>query len=318
MAKKRIKNIKLEQEELKSTTIGVFENRKKSSIGIFFIMSIFVLAVVFLPQISEYIEAYLHPSTPPTVNPGTAPKDPNKPSVDDEPDYADTFYTLAEDLKIERNDITVDTIILNNEESTLSFKVTNNSNSALIIGDLNYFMELYNDNQTLLARIKLTGDTSVMNKYSQTLTKNINSNTLSSAKSIVLVKKNSSDYPAVDINTTEDGTGILVCTKEHEKVTYKFSNGSLKEVTSEISYLKTDEGYAETYENNKKLSNTYNGKTGVVSTFFEYPDVGYNITTNVNLKESGKLYIFNADSFLEDTEPKVVSFEMEAQGFSCK
>ena len=44
---------------------------------------------------------------------------------------------------------------------------------------------------------------------------------------------------------------------------------------------------------------------------------GFNITTIVNLEEASRTYIFNADSFKLDTEPKVVSFEMEAQGFSC-
>lgn len=316
MAKKRIKNIKLEHEELKSTTIGAFENRKKSSIGIFIIMSIFVLAVVFLPQISEYVESYLHPALPP--QPGTGTKDPNKPIDNDEPNYADTFYTLANDLKIERKDITVDEIMINNEENILSFKVTNNTNNYIIIDNLNYFMELYNEEQTLLARIKLTGDTSVLSKYSQTLTKDISSDVASSTKSLVLVKKNITDYPSVEIKTTEEGTGVLVCNKAHEKVTYKFDNGKLKEITSEISYLKTDDGYIESYENNKNLSNTYNGKTGIVSTFFEYPDVGYNITTNVNLKEANRQYIYNADSFVADTEAKVVNFEMEAQGFNCK
>lgn len=318
MARKRIKNIKLEHEELKPTTIGVFENRRKSSLGILIILSIFVLVVIFLPQISEYVDAYLHPVAPPTVNPGNTPNNPNNPSEDDEPNYADTFYALADNLKIERDDITIDEFMLDSEAHTLSFKVTNNTNNYIILGDLGYYMELYSTEQTLLARIKLTGDTSVMSKYSQTLKKEISKEISEKVKSLVLVKKNINDYPAVDINTLEDGTGVLVCTKNHEKVTYKFNNGNLKEVMSEISYLKADDGYEESYKNNKNLSNTYNGKTGVSSTFFEYQEVGYNITTSVNLKEAGRLYIFNADSFLLDTVPKVVSFEMEAQGFSCK
>ena len=59
MAKKRYKNIKIEQEELKPIAIGEFESRRKTSIGIFIILTIFVLVVIFLPQISSIINEYL-------------------------------------------------------------------------------------------------------------------------------------------------------------------------------------------------------------------------------------------------------------------
>ena len=59
MAKKKYKNVKVEQEELKPIAIGAFESRKKTSVGIFIILTIFVLVVIFLPQITEKINEYL-------------------------------------------------------------------------------------------------------------------------------------------------------------------------------------------------------------------------------------------------------------------
>jgi len=108
-----------------------------------------------------------------------------------------------------------------------------------------------------------------------------------------------------------------VCSNNHEKVTYKFNEEKLKEVTHEASYLTTDANYLTLYEANKVKANNYNSKLGVASTFFEY-ESGYNITTTVTLDEVSRMYIFNADSFKLDTEPKVVKFEMEAQGFKCE
>ena len=108
-----------------------------------------------------------------------------------------------------------------------------------------------------------------------------------------------------------------MCSNTHEKVTYKFSAEKLKEVTSEASYLSTDSNYQEQYEANKLKANNYNSKLGIASTFFEHEN-GYNITTIVNLNEIDRIYIFNADSFKLDTAPKVVKFEMEAQGFKCE
>ena len=55
MAKKKYKNFKVEGEELKPITIGAFESRKRTSMGIFIILTIFVLVVIFLPEISEKV-----------------------------------------------------------------------------------------------------------------------------------------------------------------------------------------------------------------------------------------------------------------------
>ena len=55
MARKKYKNFKVEQEELKPITIGVFESRKKTSLSIFVILTLFVLFVIFLPEISEKV-----------------------------------------------------------------------------------------------------------------------------------------------------------------------------------------------------------------------------------------------------------------------
>ena len=62
MAKKKIKNFKVEQDELKPITVGAFESRRKSSIGTFFILTVFVLVIVFLPQITDIVNEYLKAS----------------------------------------------------------------------------------------------------------------------------------------------------------------------------------------------------------------------------------------------------------------
>jgi len=316
MAKKKIRNMKLEQNELQSTTIGIFESRKKSSIGIVLILTIFVLFIFFLPEISDKIDAYLHPTVV-TPGGGKKPVNPNpvpNPGVNDDKNQ---LYTFGSDLKIEKEDIIVDSFSLDKENGILTFKVTNNSEKVLKFEDLNYYVELYNSEQTLMERVKITGDVSINANLSQTLAKNIKTESASSLGLIGLIKKTIKDYNDINLTTNEDGSASLVCTANHEKVTYKFLNNKLREVTSEVSYMTTDTDYLEKYEENKNLSNTYNGKTGVTSTLFEFSE-GYNITTNVFLNEASRLYVFNADSFKLDTEPKVIKFEMEAQGFSCK
>ncbi len=316
MAKQKvvIKNMKLEHNELSPTTIGVFENRKKSSIGIFFLLGLFIAVVVFLPDISDWLDGYLNPQI---ATPGNTPK-PNKPVVPgNEVNYGNTFYPFTNELKIDRDKIVVDNFSVDVANNSLSFRVTNKTNTYLKVESLNYFLELYTKEQTLLERVKLIGDKALTGGNAQNYTMNIKVETAANLGTLVLVQKEVSDYPPVTLQQAENGSAAMVCYSNHEKVTYKFTEDKLKEVTSEASYMKTDPDYSKYLQDNKVLSNTYNSKTGIVSTIFEYSE-GCNITTNVNLSEADRLYVFNADSFQLDTEPKIVKFEMEAQGFTCK
>lgn len=313
MARNKIKNMKIEQDELKPITIGVFESRKKNSIGVFIILTIFVLVIFFLPQISDIVNEYLHP----TVNTPVKPVNPVNPEKPEEPNITeDKLYPYIDTLKIENEDITIDTFLLDTTNKTISYVITNNG-ASIDIEDLNYYLEIYNSDKTLLERVKLASDLNLASGTFRKLTKDIKDSTVSEIGYIALVKKTIDEYPELELTSFVDGTGSIVCTKEHEKVTYKFEKNKLKELTSEVTYQNTDIDYESIYESQSILVNTYNNKVGITSTMFKY-DAGHNITTTVNLSEASRTYIFNADTFTLDTEPKVVSFEMEAQNFLCE
>lgn len=312
--KKRIKNFKLEQEELQPLTIGVFESRKKSSIGTVVILLLFVLFIVFLPQISDIVNSYLNPEVP-SVNPSN-PVNPVEPGDNPDPGAEEDFYEYTTDLKITNDDITVSNFIVDTTNNTLSYTITNNGDSQDIEA-LNYYIEIYNSDRTLIERVKLASELNLLSGAYRSITKNISSDAATTVGYIVLIKKTIVEYPEVNLNISGDGSSSLVCTINHEKVTYKFKESKLKELISEVTYKIEDVNYETILEEHKILVNNYNSKTGAVSTMFEY-EGGYNITTSVNLSEASRLYVFNADSFSLDTEPKVVKFEMEAQGFKCE
>lgn len=318
MSKRAIyKNVKLEQQELESTTIGEFENRKKTSFSIFVILSIFVLVIVFLPEISELADKYLHPTTP-MPNPPANIKPPVNPTPNDndKENYGNTFYNLASDLVITRDDIVVSNLSVDAINKKLNFTVLNNTKGSIILNDLNYYLELYNSEKTLLERIKITGLENVANNFSINFEKPITQLTTDSVALLTLIKRETNEYPSVIINSNEEGNGSLVCTSDYETITYKFTNDALKELSSEIKHTTNEERYYVDYQENKNASINYNTKTGITSSFIEYNE-GYTISSSVNLNEANRLYIFNADSFSLNTEPKVVKFEMEAQGFKC-
>ncbi len=319
MAKKqKFKNVKLEQQELQPTTIGAFENRKKSSLGTFLILATFILVIIFLPQLSELIDTYFNP----VVNvPGTTGNNPIKPNPtpdpgEDDDNYNDEFYTLTADLVVKRKDINLSNISIDTASNTMSFQVTNVTQGSLVIGDLNYYLELYNSDNTLMERVKLTGIESVAPNNPKNYKKKISANTAAALDKFLLVTKSTDDYPSFNVNFDENGQGSLICRNANEIVTYKFTNGALKELTSEVKHSTTETDYLTEYTENKNLATNYNSKSGIVSSFIEYSE-GYTVTSNINLSEASRQYIFNADTFKLDTETKIVKFEMEAQGFTC-
>ena len=310
---KRYKNIKLEQNELTPTAIGIFESRRKSSIGTVLILGIFILAVIFLPDISEYVNKYINQTPGTTPKPTTPNNKPNTPPKDND----DNFTAFVDNLKITNDDITISNFVIDEVNLTISYDVTNNLNNSENMEALNYYLEIYNTEQTLIERVKLANEITLSNGAFTTFKRNITTESATTIGFIAIIKKTINDYPLVELTNNEGGIGSMVCSNAHEKVTYKFNEEKLKEVTHEASYLNTEANYQTLYEANKLKANNYNSKLGIASTFFEHEN-GYNITTIVNLNEIDRTYIFNADSFKIDTEPKVVKFEMEAQGFKCE
>ena len=310
---KRYKNIKLEQNELTPTAIGIFESKKKSAIGTIVILGIFILAVIFLPDISEYVNKYINPTPGTTSKPTIPNKKPNTPPKDND----DNFTAFVDNLKITNDDITISNFVIDEINLTISYDVTNNLNDSENMEALNYYLEIYNKEQTLIERVKLANEFILNSGAFTTFKRNITTESATTIGFIAIIKKTINDYPLVELTNSEGGTGNMVCSNAHEKVTYKFNEEKLKEVTHEASYLNTETNYQTLYEANKLKANNYNSKLGIASTFFEHEN-GYNITTIVNLNEIDRTYIFNADSFKIDTEPKVVKFEMEAQGFKCE
>lgn len=315
MAKKKYKNMKIEQEELKPIAVGAFESRKKTSIGTVIILTFFILVVVFLPQISDIVNEYLNLNDSGTIT-ETPSEDPTDDPDEEEPyeNVDETFYLYTANLSIERETITVNDIVVDSETNTISFTINNNTSSSVNLKGLNYYFEIYNADRTLIERVKvITNDSMVLSAGEfRSYTKNISSEAASEVGYLVFVSKAVSDYPEITLGANS----TLVCVNDHETVTYEFSDDLLKALTSVMEYTSTDDDYTELYTSYQNLASNYNSLSGVTSVFVG-SSIGFNVTTIVDLEEASQSYIFNADTFGLDTEAKVVSFEMEAQGFDC-
>ena len=130
--------------------------------------------------------------------------------------------------------------------------------------------------------------------------------------------KSYEEYPSFNPQTTEDGKSSLTCTSldTTHKITYNFQNNALSNIVSSIDLASTIPDYEQIALNYQTQALTYNSKPGIISNFLIFNE-GFNVTTNVDLSVASRSYIFEADTFSKNTEPKVVKFEMESQGYTC-
>jgi hypothetical protein len=235
-------------------------------------------------------------------------------SIDEEQEtiYYDLSSTLTVTLE---NTLKVDNFKISN--NTLSFRITNNGDSRFYFNDKNYFIELYNEYNTLLERVIMSKE-SVSKDYSKDFTYEIDEATASNASKIVFVEKQIDDYPNITLTTNDSDEEVLTCTKDSEIITYKFKKENLINITDILNYNKT--GSDLVYQNDVSLWQskvaTYNNISGISSTFVESAN-GFVVNTVLDVLNVKISSVDNDYYYSSDTQAKVVNFEMEARGFSC-
>ena len=138
MAKK--KQIVINEEELTPTTLAVVEDKKKVSIlGIFWlflIFAIFIVGVIYLPEISQYINNYFNPDV---VTPDT-PSDNKNNTTDDDNKTTIKEYVISDKPEIIFEKFKINNIVV--YESNISFDIINTSNEILELANYNYFINV--------------------------------------------------------------------------------------------------------------------------------------------------------------------------------
>ena len=207
MAKK--KQIVINEEELTPTTLAVVEDKKKVSIlGIFWlflIFAIFIVGVIYLPEISQYINNYFNPDV---VTPDT-PSDNKNNTTDDDNKTTIKEYVISDKPEIIFEKFKINNIVV--YESNISFDIINTSNEILELANYNYFINLYDQNKKLLQRLMLRDEVVSPN---ETL-KVTFSLTDSNVYSLTILSISKDNYPAYVATADENNMATLTCTKDY-------------------------------------------------------------------------------------------------------
>lgn len=307
LAKK--KQIVISEEELVPTTLAVVQDKKKANvfgmIWIFIIFIIFIAGVIYLPEISAYINSYLNPDV---VVPNTPSKD-NKKEDDTKDETSVKEYTITNELEIAEESFKISNF--NIENNTIKFKITNLTSEVLELKDAHYFVNLYSDNKKLLQRIYLQDIISPSSEADATYDLSD-----SSAKVISLVKISEEEYPSHIVTVPEEGVATLTCTKNYEKVEYLLNNNKVYVANLIYEVNTTDVNFNNLYNNYQALQTTYNNIEGVSSNItLENGLLSFKTIINLSSVKSDTLNLKTIYPF--GTDAKVIYFEMTASGYTC-
>jgi len=314
MAKrKKYEKVVLENIELKPQVIG-YTYKKKNNLGrVIFIFIAFALVVYYINDISVFVNKLIGKNSAQSIQ-ELAGNENNKEQENNNGNIEKNeieFYEYSNSLTLTEENITLNNFnVLDNK---LTFDIVNNSDKVIELAEENYFMELYNENKTLLERIKIDINTiNIGSKVSFELDIN------SSFYYLAFEKKNIDDYPIVTLNNDENGIGIIKCTKGINEIIYTFSKDKLEKIKHTISDSNvSDVNYYTNYTAYQSKVTSYDNISGITATFNGSLN-GYTAIIDVNLSQVDLNKINEKYYYTYNELPKVVKFEMQTYGFNCE
>lgn len=311
MAKKKMIVVDYDK-ELTPVTLAVKEDKKKASIfgivWIVLIFGIFILGVIYLPDIASFVNNYFNPDVV-TPNGGNNNKNNGNDDVNSD-DEKIKEYVISDNLEI-----TFDSFKINNikrENNKISMDIVNTSNEILDLSKDNYFINMYSEGKKLLKRVML-GDVIVSVGNAYTVSYDVDENVYM----LSVYNLSKKDYPAYVVTSDESNMGTLTCTKEYEKIDYLTNNNKVYAINLLNEVSSSDANFNTLYATYQAMKNTYDSVEGISSSL----DVINNVLTfrsviNLNVVLDGSI---NLKSYYpKDTDAKVIYFEMTSMGYTCK
>lgn len=311
MAKKKMIVVDYDK-ELTPVTLAVKEDKKKASIfgivWIVLIFGIFILGVIYLPDIASFVNNYFNPDV---VTPSGGNNNKNNGNDDvNSDDEKIKEYVISDNLEI-----TFDSFKINNikkENNKISMDIVNTSNEILDLSKDNYFINMYSEGKKLLKRVML-GDVIVSVGSTYTVSYDVDENVYM----LSVYNLSKKDYPAYVVTSDESNMGTLTCTKEYEKIDYLTNNNKVYAINLLNEVSSSDTNFNTLYATYQAMKNTYDNVEGISSSL----DVINNVLTfrsviNLNVVLDGSI---NLKSYYpKDTDAKVIYFEMTSMGYTCK
>ena len=313
MAKRKIKEpIVIDKTPLKATSLGNLETKENGPLVAILWVGLLVVCIISLPYIADFVQNYQNNKIIDT--PTKKPDHTSDNNTQGEITKDQTIYNFEKNLVITENKFNLSDFSVSN--NALTFKITNVGGDVDYFKKHNYFVELFNDDKTLLQRIKFDGIT--INK-SKTITLNVDA---VSFTKISFIEKDVKDYPNVTLKKVSE-IPTLTCQNKDLKVIYTFSadeDNKLKTIETNYSYASSNKDYEQMLSRYETYATSYNSLGGVKATLIPI-NTGFTFKVNIDLAtipEASYTSTFTDKYYYSlDTEAKIVAFELKTSGFTC-
>lgn len=297
MAKrKKLRHVKIVDEELVSTTIGYVENKKTNPLFLIVLFGIFLAFLYYVPEINEYVETKRGNTVYRNNTNNLVKKVFNQNDKGKEFAYKDSPTITIKEVSIED-------FKLNNDKFV--FKIKNNSNENIDFGKNSYYLYLKDSEGIINDRISLLNMV-IMANSEKSLTFDINSTNINT----LFVDELKDEY-LEDVVLTDN---LLTCYLENEAYTYEFLD--LKLINETYSYQTNSASeiiinkYQKLFDKNSKIN-------GIEASYHvsEASDLYYSLKVYLDVVDLTQLNDNNF--FIKGENSKTINFEMEQQGFKC-
>ena len=297
MVKKK-QTIVVNQEELSTTVIGEINEKHGNLVFLLFVFVFLILAIFGSPYVSQYIEEngikipFINNSNTPINNDEVVEL-----VVSSKETYTDNM-SLADEL-LEISDINI-------KNGYLSYNVKNITEEKINLKNYNYFLIFYSENKPvgywMLKKVSIDSGATKQYKYKKSL---------KSIDAVELTELSTSEYPDVVIEENENNEGIITCIYSDETITYQSTNDVINKLSIKAIIDFDDEKNSKKY--NDYISKYENQEGFNSSLGMEDDKILYEI--NVDLS---KIDMTEYGYYKNGTSIKVISFELNAQGYTCK
>lgn len=309
MAKKKLENIVIKDEELTPTTLGTYNDKGKSPVGIIILIIIFLGIAVFLPDIQTYVNKMLGKENPIADAPDDVVTPTDNDNDDNIEDDNSSKYDLLNSTVVQTDTYKIDGINING--TSISFNFTNIGSEVFEMKD--YYLELYSEGTTFIRRVKVGSD-SIQANTSKNYSLDMGT---TEAVQFAFSQKTEDDYPEVLLSYNSDGQASLVCQKENSKYTYIFVNNVLVKAQVSSTFNDTNEvSYNETLVQYRTKASNLNFNEGITASITQL-ESGFTYDVSLDLDKADLTKLNDSNLFEHLASPKKVKFISEAKGFNC-
>lgn len=269
-----------------------------------------IVVVILLPFISKKVEIR-------GINSETPVETPQQPTNQEEDEF---FYFDRSSTRAKIGNLEITNIVKSFEENEYRLSFTlNNVGEKSYDYSKKYYIVMYKDDK-VVHRALIHSYDGLGALSATTLSLRITKSAFNNTNKFKLAEIPTVSYPSVRTSITEGDYDVLTCTYNYNTIKYYFINNELYKIHDEYNESKANNEYYEKHRNQyEKDFQKYQNVAKLPSVFVETEE-DFRMVNDLDLSQvadASMVQLRTYRFFRYKENIKTISFEMEAQGYTC-